>query len=152
MISILCIIFNFRCNGSDLFVKMPYATKEDLKKAHYTSEDASPFPLNSLTFNIDAQCANLMTTVMPEAIVDKRCRVNSSRKPYLLNIQDSKSSYLKPKVVLSLPYKPAATSIKYHLKPEYVDPFIVNFIPKCDKSSSNSDSEISDDIVETDET
>lgn len=148
MLSILCIIFNFRCDGSDLFVKMPYATKDDLKRAHYTSDDASPFPLNSLNFNIDTQSANLMTTVMPEAIVDKRCRVNSSRKPYLLNIQDSKSSYIKPKVVLSLPYKPATTSIKYNLKPEYVDPFTVNFIPKCDKSSSDSDCEISDEIDE----
>lgn len=128
---------------------MPYATTEDLKRVHYTSEDASPHPLNSLTFNIDTQCANLMTTVIPEAIVDKRCRANSSQKPYLLSIQDSHNYHLRPKLVTSIPYKPAVTEIQYDLKADYVDPFYVEFVSDregCEESPVKSDSASSDEL------
>jgi hypothetical protein len=151
---ICTLIFISRCNGSDLYIKMPYATKEDLKRVHYASEDSSPHPLNSLTLNIDTQCANLMTTVMPEAIVDKRCRTNSSQKPYLLSIQDSHGYYTKPKLVTSIPYKAAVTEIQYDLKADYVDPCVVKLVSDREgreASPANSDSANSDEQDEAED-
>jgi hypothetical protein len=147
-------IFVSRCNGSDLYIKMPYATTEDLKRVYYASEDASPHPLNSLTLNIDTQCENLMTTVLPEAIVDKRCRANSSQKPYLLSIQDSHSYYTKPKLITSIPYKPAVTEIQYDLKETFVDPFVVALVSNREgreASPANSDSANSDEEDDVEE-
>jgi hypothetical protein len=147
----LMLISVIRCNGSDLYIKMPYATTDDLKKVYYNSEDASPHPLNTLTFSIDTKNSNLMTTVMPAAIVDKRCRTNSSQKPYLLSIQDSHSYFTKPKLVTSIPFKPAVTEILYDLKEDYVDPFFVEFVSDREgreATPANSDSASSDEFGE----